>query len=111
MDLPSQDFNTAITRGYNVPIDSSYVLSGSTNITYGNSARCFTSDGKIKHTSHGSSDVCESGGADEFFTQYLPARFYQNAVGGPLDALLPGMSCDELANQSKAALTSYFGGH
>jgi hypothetical protein len=111
-DLPSQDLNTAIARGYNVPIDSSYVLSGNTSITYGNAARCYSLDGTIKHTNPGGhGNICSSGGADEFFTEYLPARFYQNTAGDSLDPQLAGLSCVELAGRSKAALTSYFAGH
>jgi hypothetical protein len=110
--LPSQDFNTAIARGSNVAVDKDYVLSGSTSITYGNAARCYTLDGKIKHISPGGNgDMCESGGADEFFTEYLPPRFYQDADGAPLDPQLSQLTCDGLASRSKAALDSYFGNH
>lgn len=112
MDLPSQDFNTAIARGYNVPIDTAYILSGSTSINYGNAARCYTLDGKVKHNFPGSvGPTCFSGAAEEFFTQYLPARFYQSATGRALDAQLHGLKCDELAALSKAALASYFVSH
>jgi len=111
MDLPSQDFNTAIARGTNVPIDNDYVLSGSTSIVYGNAARCFTLDGKAKHSlPRGQGSACDSGGADEFFTQYLPARFYPNPAGSAFDQELRRMTCDELARRSKAALASYFAG-
>jgi hypothetical protein len=104
MDLPSQDFNNAIVRGSNVPIDSNYVLSGNTNISYGNAARCFTLDGKPKGS-------CDSGAADEFFTAYLPKKFYQNPDGSALDPHLDQLTtCDKLASHSKTALTSYFAG-
>ncbi len=107
MDLPSQDFNTAIARGDNVPIDSNYVLSGSASISYGNSARCYTLDGKNKRSPGG--DACLSGGADEFFTAYLPPSFYQKPDGSALDGHLHELTtCDQLATRSKGALASYF---
>jgi hypothetical protein len=113
MDLPSQNYNTAITRGNNVPIDSNYVLSGSTSIDYGNAARCYTLDGKIKHNVRsGWGPACFSGAAEEFFTEYLPARFYQKPDGSALDPdpRFHRLTCDddELANRSKEALASYF---
>src|SRR5258708_1159326 len=112
MDLPSQDFSTAIARGYNVPIDTNNVLSGSTSISYGNSARCYALDGKIKHNKpDGEGGRCESGAADEFFAEYLPARFYQSPAGSALDPQIHRLTCDELASRSKAALASYFAGH
>src|SRR5262249_52287296 len=70
MDLPSQDFNIAITRGQNVPIDNNYLLSGSASISYGNAARCYNLNGKLKYSQpadspDGRGERCESGGADE----------------------------------------------
>jgi hypothetical protein len=114
MDLPSQDFNTAITRGDNVPIDANYVLSGSTSINYGNAARCYSPNGKIKrerpHNSPGGRGArCESGAADEFFTAYLPSSFYPTLAGSAMGPQLPARpTCNDLASQSKMALASYF---
>jgi hypothetical protein len=113
MDLPSQDFNTAITRGDNVPIDANYVLSGSTSISYGNVARCYSKHGKLKYNRRGGGEgeECLSGAADEFFTAYLPPRFYERTPGTPLDPELhTGLTCHQLATLSKRALTSYFAG-
>ena len=108
MDLPSQDFNTAIARGQNVLIDANYVLSGSTSISYGNAARCYALDGKIKrsrpaNSPGGRGGRCESGGADEFFTAYLPPSFYPTLAGSALDPQLDArLTCNELATRSKA---------
>ena len=112
MDLPSQDLNTAIVRGDNVPIDTNYVLSGSVSISYGGVTRCYnTLTGKVKKKNATSDSECTSGGADEFFMKYLPKSFYQNGDGNALDEELKNLnSCDQLASSSKAALTAYFAG-
>jgi hypothetical protein len=109
MDLPSQDINTAIARGTNMNIDDNYVLSGSTSLVYGNSTRCFTPDGKNKPRFPDEPEsFCFSGAADEFFTFYLPPRFYQNPDKSPLDPDINKLTCDELANRSEKHLKSHF---
>jgi hypothetical protein len=105
MDLPSEDVSTAVTRGTNVTLDQSHVLSGSTSLYYGNSTRCYTPNGTIKSTvvPYDITKFCFSEGIEEFFTRYLPKRFYE-------DGALDGLSCDDLAVKSRAALTAHFAG-
>lgn len=109
MGVPSQDFSTAITRGTNFMVDGTYVLSGSTNLYLGNSSRCFKG-GKLKSTvqPYDIKKGCFTDPVEEFFTFFLPKRFYQAQSGQPFDKQLDKMSCDELAAKSKAALTKYW---
>ncbi len=109
MGLPSQDYSTAITRGDNMPVDANYQLTGSTDLSYGNVSRCYTPEGKPKSLvkPYDIKKTCISGPADEFFTQYLPQRFFLDDKGNPFDPELNSLTCDQLATRSKQALSQY----
>lgn len=103
LDVPSHDISTAVTRGSNIMVDNNYVLSGSTSLYYGNTTRC-RAKGKVKSLEkpYNSKKTCFSEGVEEFFTQYLPKKFY---TAPDLDKL----NCEQLAEKSRKALTAYFG--
>lgn len=109
MDVPSQDLSIGISRGTNIPVDSNYVLSGNANMYVGNSPRCHTPEGKVKSAviPYDIKQICFTDPVEEFFTFYLPTRFYQDN-GRSLDPAIQDLSCDQLAMKSKEALTEYF---
>lgn len=109
LDLPSQDFSTAISRGTNIRVDDRYVLSGSASLYYGNVPRCYAEDGTLKSRvkPYDTKQYRFSEGVEEFFGQYLPARFFVDEHGQPFDKKIDRMTCDELANKSRLAIEEF----